>query len=59
MPYLPRDIYTVYYARKNLPVDNIDLAYATIKKFNSSETVRDLLYNTLSCNITKGNNALN
>ena len=59
MPYLPREIYTFYYARKNLPVDNICLAYATIKKFNSSETVRYLLPNTLSYNITKGSNAVN
>ena len=47
MSSLPRELYTVYYDRKNLPVDNIDLAYTTIKKFNSNETVRHLLSNTL------------
>ena len=59
MSYLRRELHTVYYDRKNLPVDNIYLAYATIKKLNCSDTVRDLRRNTLSNNITKGNNALN
>ena len=38
-----REIYTVYYDTKNLPVDNLDIAYATIKNWDSQEPVRLLL----------------
>ena len=38
-----REIYTVYYDTKNLPVDNLDIAYATIKNWDSKEPVRLLL----------------
>ena len=38
-----REIYTVYYDTKNLPVDNLDIAYATIKNWDSQELVRLLL----------------
>ena len=38
-----REIYTVYYDAKNLPVDNLDVAYATIKNWDCQEPVRLLL----------------
>ena len=38
-----REIYTVYYDTKNLPVDNLDIAYATIKNWDCQEPVRLLL----------------
>ena len=36
-----REIYTVYYDKKNLPVDSLDVAYATIKNC-CNEPVRQL-----------------
>ena len=38
-----REIYTVYYDTKNLPVDNLDISYATIKNWDCQEPVRYLL----------------
>ena len=38
-----REIYTVYYDSKNLPVDNLDISYATIKNWDCQEPVRYLL----------------
>ena len=38
-----REIHTVYYDEKNLPVDNLDVAYTTIKNWDCNEPVRHLL----------------
>ena len=41
-----REIHTVYYDEKNLPVDNLDVAYTTIKNWDCNEPVRHLITNT-------------
>ena len=40
MSSLPRELYTVYYDEKNLPFDNLNVAYTTIRKSSSNEAVR-------------------
>ena len=40
MSSLPRELYTVYYDEKNLPFDNLNVAYTTIKRSNSNDAVR-------------------
>ena len=48
MSSLPRELYKVYYDRKSLPVNNVDIAYTTIQSSNSNDTVRDVSLTPIS-----------